>query len=94
MLLVLRILTVLVSVGGFVIGGFLLIEGMLDTPVKDTEAIWLGAGVLLYFIADLFLLYKSYKKKHKPTHWVAFLLALLPFLFLVGLVILADSFFD
>ena len=94
MLLVLRILTILFSIGGFAVGGWLIIAGALDEPTRDIEAIWLGIGVFLYFIADLYLLYRSYKKKHKPTHWVAFVLALLPALFLAGLVILADSFFD
>jgi Na+/proline symporter len=94
MLLVLRILTILFAVGGLSVGGWLIIGGAMDEPDMDTEAIWLGIGVLLYFIADLYLLYRSYKKKHKPTHWVALVLALLPALLLAGLVILADSFFD
>ena len=93
MLLALRILTILFSVAGLVSGGWLVIAGVLETPA-ETEAIWLGAGILLYYIADLFLLYKSYKKKHKPTHWVAFILAVMPIIFIYGLVFLADSFFD
>jgi hypothetical protein len=93
MLLALRIFTILFSVAGFVAGGWLVIAGVLETPA-ETEAIWLGAGILLYYIADLFLLYKSYKKKHRPTHWVALVLAVLPVIIIYGLVFLADTFFD
>jgi len=93
MLLVLRILTILFSVAGFVSGGWLVIAGVMETPA-ETEAIWLGAGILLYYIADLFLLYKSYKKKHRPTHWVALVLGVLPVIIIYGLVFLADTFFD
>jgi hypothetical protein len=93
MLLALRILTIFFSLAGFVSGGWLVIAGVLETPA-ETEAIWLGAGILLYYIADLFLLYKSYKKEHRPTHWVALILAVLPVLLVSGLVFFADYFSD
>jgi peptidoglycan/LPS O-acetylase OafA/YrhL len=89
-MLALRILTIIFSFAGLLCGGILVGAGALDEPAPDTGAIWLGAGILLYFIANLYLLYRSYKKKHRPTHWVAFILALLPTLLILGLLVIAN----
>jgi hypothetical protein len=78
---------------GLLCGGVLIGAGALDKPEADIAAIWLGAGFLVYYGADLYLLYRSYKRKHKPTHWVALILALLPVLLILALVFFA-SFFE
>jgi len=92
-MLVLRILTILFASAGISFGGLIIVAGLLEQP-KDTGAIWLGAGIFLYYAANLFLLYKSYKKNHKPTHWVALILGALPMLIIIGIVILTDKFMD
>ena len=94
MLLTLRVLTIIFAFVGLLCGGVLIGAGALDTPKADMGAIWLGAGIFAYYAADLYLLFRSYKRKHKPTHWVALILALLPVLFIGGLIIFADVFLD
>jgi hypothetical protein len=78
MLLVIRIITILVSIGCLVAGGWLIVAGGLLEKPADTGAVWLGLGIMLFYAAILFLLYRSYKKKHTPTHWVALILSVLP----------------
>lgn len=89
MLLVLRILTIIVCIACLICSGYIIIEGA-EKPV-DTEAIWLGIGVAAYFLADLYLLYRSYRKKHAPTHWTAFILSILPALIIVIIVWIVDK---
>ena len=84
-MLFLRILTIIVCIACFACGVVLTIAGLLEKPA-DTDAGWIGAGVCTYFLADLYLLYRSYKKKHAPTHWVAFLLGILPALVILIIV--------
>lgn len=91
MLLVLRIVTIIVAAACLFAGGYLIVAGLLDKPQADMEAVWLGAGISLYFLADLYLLYRSYKKKHVPTHWVAFIFAVMPAMIILGIVWAADS---
>lgn len=78
MLLVLRIVTIIVAIAGLVGGVVLIVAGLNDEPAADWDAVMIGAGICLYYLADLYLLYRSYKRKHIPTHWVAFLLGVLP----------------
>ncbi len=94
MLLTLRILTIIFAFAGLFCGGLLIGAGAFDEPEADMAAVWLGAGIFVYYAADLYLLYRSYKRKHKPTHWVAFILALLPVLLILGLVLFASLFED
>lgn len=90
MLLLLRVLTIIVCIVCFGCGIVLIIAGLLEKPV-DTGAVWLGAGVAAFYLADLYLLYRSYKKKHAPTHWVAFLFSVIPALAILIIVWIADS---
>ncbi|MBO9561403.1 MAG: hypothetical protein J7621_01470 [Niastella sp.] len=69
-------------------GVYLIVAGKME---DDTDAIWLGAGIAAYYLADLYLLYRSYKKKHAPTHWTAFLLSILPALIILIIVWIASS---
>lgn len=78
MLLIVRIVTIIVSLAWLLAGTYLGILGLNDTPEKDWEAVAMGGGIILFFVANLYLLYRSYKKKHTPTTWVAFILAVLP----------------
>lgn len=77
MLLIVRIITIIVSIAWLAIGIFLIVAGLQENPT-DTEAVWLGVGVILFYLANLYLLYRSYRKKHAPTHWVAFLFSIIP----------------
>jgi hypothetical protein len=90
MLLVIRIITIIVSIAWFALGGFFIVAGLLEKPA-DTGAVWLGAGVILFYAANLYLLYRSYKKNHTPTHWVAFLLGILPAMAIIILVWVLDK---
>lgn len=91
MLLVIRIITIIVSIAWLALGGFLIVAGILDKPEADIGAIWIGIGVFAFYLANLYLLYRSYKKKHSPTHWVAFLLSILPALAIIILVWVLDK---
>jgi hypothetical protein len=88
MLLTLRILTIITCIACLAAGVFLIVAGMME---EDEAAIWLGAGIAAYYLADLYLLYRSYKKKHAPTHWVAFILGILPALIILIIVWIAGS---
>ena len=90
MLLIVRILTIIISIVGLACGMYFIIGGALEKPV-DTEAVWLGAGIAFFYLANLYLLYRSYKKKHAPTHWVAFLFSILPVLAIVITVWLVEK---
>jgi peptidoglycan/LPS O-acetylase OafA/YrhL len=91
MLLLIRVVTIIVSIAWLALGGFFIVAGMLEKPEADTGAIWIGTGIFVFYLANLYLLYRSYKKKHSPTHWVAFLLSILPALALVVLVYVLDK---
>lgn len=91
MLLVLRIVTVIISVGCLAISAWLIVAGLNDEPKPDMEAIWLGVAPAVFYLADLFLVYYSYKKKHAPVAWVAFLLAVMPVLAVLLLVWISDK---
>lgn len=72
-------------------GVYLIVAGKME---DDTDAIWIGAGIAAYYLADLYLLYRSYKKKHAPTHWTAFLLSILPALIIFIIAWIASSMAD
>ena len=91
MLLVLRILTIVFALLGFITGVILVGLGIADTPSADIDAIWIGIGITVYFLADLYLLYRSYKKNHMPTHWAALLLSILPVTAIVVLLWVLDA---
>lgn len=91
MLLVLRIVTIIVAGACLIAGGVLIGAGILDEPQADMSAVWMGAGIFSYFLADLYLLYRSYRKKHAPAQWVAFILAIMPAMIILGIVWAADS---
>jgi peptidoglycan/LPS O-acetylase OafA/YrhL len=92
MLLIVRIITIIVSIAWFAVGGFLMIAGFSDEPSVDKEAITIGAAIIIFYLANLYLLYYSYKKKNTPTHWVAFLLGILPAVAITILVYALDNF--
>ena len=79
MLPVIRIITIIVSLACIAASGFLIVAGLLEKPA-DYDAVWVGIGILVFYAANLFLLYRSYRKKHSPTHWVALILSILPVL--------------
>jgi peptidoglycan/LPS O-acetylase OafA/YrhL len=89
MLLTLRLLTIITCIACLACGVFLIVAGIMEGD--DPDAIWLGAGIAAYFLADLYLLYRSYKKKHAPTHWTAFILSVLPALIILIIVWIAGS---
>lgn len=91
MLLTTRIITIFVSAICFVLGMLLIVLGLLEKPVADWGAVWVGAIIVLFYLANLYLLYRSYKKKHGPTHWVALILSILPPLCIFILTLLADN---
>lgn len=92
MLLTVRIITIICISIAVITACWLIIAGLLEVPVKDTGAIWIGCIMLVYYAADCLLLYRSYKRKHAATHWVAFVFSLLPVLAIGAVVILADTF--
>ena len=77
MLLIIRIITIIVSIVWLAIGAYFIVAGLQSNP-SDTEAVWLGVGVILFYLANLYLLYRSYRKMHALTHWVAFLFSIIP----------------
>ncbi|WP_276479473.1 hypothetical protein [Paraflavitalea pollutisoli] len=89
MLLVLRIITIIIAIACLVGGVWLIVAGVLETPA-DSEAILIGVGICLYYLADLYLLKRSYEKKHTPAHWAAFLLGLLPVLIVLLMIVIAS----
>jgi hypothetical protein len=90
MLVIVRIITIIVSTAWLVAGGWLIVAGILDEPETDTTAIWIGVGVFAFYLANLYLLYRSYKKKHGPATWVAFVLSVLPALVILSIVFIVD----
>lgn len=91
MLLIVRIITIIVSAAWLVAGGYLIIGGSTEKPEADMDAVWIGIGMFGFYLANLYLLYRSYKKKHSPTHWVAFLLSILPALAILILIYILDK---
>lgn len=91
MLVIVRIITIIVSAAWLAAGGYLIIGGIMDKPEADYEAMWIGIGIFTFYLANLYLLYRSYKKKHSPTHWVAFLLSILPALVITITVYILDK---
>lgn len=91
MLLVLRIVTIIISIACLAISAWLIIAGLNDEPKPDMEAVWFGMAPAVFYLADLFLVYYSYKKKHTPVTWVAFLLAILPVLAVLLIVWISDK---
>lgn len=90
MLVIVRIITIIVSSAWLALGGWLIVAGILDEPQSDFGAIWIGIGIFAFYIANLYLLYRSYRKKHKPAQWVAFILSVLPALIITILVFILD----
>ncbi|WP_315819138.1 hypothetical protein [Paraflavitalea speifideaquila] len=39
-----------------------IVAGLLDTRKADMEAVALGAAIFIFYLANLYLLYRSYKK--------------------------------
>lgn len=91
MLLLIRIITIVIAVACLAIGAFFIVAGLMEKPVADTGAVWMGIGIMVFYLADLFLLYRSYKKKHTPAHWVAFLLSVMPVIAVLLIVWLLDA---
>jgi hypothetical protein len=90
MLLVIRIVTIIVSLACIAVAVFLIVFGLLEKP-SDADAVWIGIGLLLYYAANLYLLHRSHRKKHNPTHWVALMLSLLPPLIILIITWVADK---
>lgn len=89
MLLVLRIITIIVNTASLIASAVLIIAAAIEKPKPDTDGVWLGVALALFFLANFYLLYRSYKKKHTPTTWVAFLFAVLPGLTILLITLLA-----
>lgn len=61
-----------------VLGIVLGIAGLIDTPDMDTGAIVLAVGVIAFYIAQIWLLRYSYRRKYAPGYWIAFVGTILP----------------
>lgn len=92
MLLVLRIITIIINISCLAASAWLIFAGLNEVSQPDMEAVWLGVATAAFYLANLFLVYYSYKKKHTPVTWVAFLLAILPVLAVLVIIWIADKF--
>jgi hypothetical protein len=90
MLVIVRIITIIVSTAWLVGGGWLIVAGIMDKPESDFAAVWIGIGVFGCYQANLYLLYRGYKKKHGPAQWVAFILSVLPAVVIGAIVLIVD----
>ncbi len=90
MLVIVRIITIIVSVALLVVGGWFIVAGILDKPEADIAAVWIGIGIFVFYLANLYLLYRGFKKKHGPAQWVAFILSILPALIILSIVFIVD----
>ncbi|AXY76721.1 hypothetical protein D3H65_23195 [Paraflavitalea soli] len=90
MLVIVRIITIIVSAAWLVAGGWLIAAGILDEPETDFGAIWIGIGIVAFYLANIYLVYRGYKKKHKPVQWVAFILSILPAVVLGGIILILN----
>lgn len=93
MLLALRIITIIVSVICAAVGILFIVLGLLEKPA-EMDAVWVGAIIVFFYFANLYLLYRGYKKKHGPVHWTALTLSILPPLAIYILILLADNLGD
>lgn len=93
MLLAIRIITIIFSVACAAVGILFIVLGLLEAPA-DWGAVWVGAIIALFYFANLYLLYRGYKKKHGPVHWTALILSILPPLVIYILTLLAINIGD